>query len=396
MRDGDWSLGRGRAADRMRRNLRQKQESKVAMRHVLPRVVALAGLVLGALVLVLLLRPPAAPVGVAPAVAASVSTAPQPVTKQQFTMIAVGDIMTDRNVGGAIERNGARSILEKVRDLTRSADVSFANLECPLSTKGPHAPRDCVFRARPETVGVLTDGGFDVVSLANNHTLNAGREGILQTLDVLDKHGILYCGARRDREKGGEAAVVEVGQGPVRVAFIAATDLSFEHGSYNKVDPERAVLAAQIQAAKAQADVVCVSVHWGDEYQSMPNQRQKNTARAAIRAGADLVLGHHPHTLQGLEVYQGKPILYSMGNFVFDQREGERMESAIFHLEWVKGWGWQIFAKPVWIPRSRMGPIYPETARRDKILARLAKISRGLGTTLQVRDGKAWLRIAEQ
>ncbi|MEN6549006.1 MAG: CapA family protein [Armatimonadia bacterium] len=352
-------------------------------------VVVLAG-ALGALV-----RPAASPTGLT--VAAAAEPTPQAQSdKKQFTMIAVGDMMTDRNVGDAIRRNGSLSILEKVRELTRSADVSFANLECPLSTSGPHAPKDCVFRARPETVAVVKDGGFDIVSLANNHSLNAGREGVLQTLEILDKQGIPYCGARRDRTKGGEASYLKVGQGPVTVGFIAATDLSFGHGSYNKVDPDRANLIAQIQAARPLCDILCVSFHWGDEYQSLPNQRQRNTAHAAVRAGADLILGHHPHTLQGVEVYQGKPILYSMGNFVFDQREGERMESAIFHLEWVQGWGWQIFAKPVWIPRSRMGPIYPEVARRDRILARLTKISKPLGTTLQVKDGKAWLRVAEK
>lgn len=371
------------------------------MKRVAPLIVALAGIALLGLFAGVSVggRSPAALPGVraaSPAAQAPSAGEAQPVapevTHRRFSMIAVGDIMTDRNVGKAIAANGVTSILEKVRDLTRDADVSFANLECPLSTVGPHAPQDCVFRARPETVKVLPDGGFDVVSLANNHTFNAGREGVLQTFDNLDKHGIKYCGGNRDR-RGDLATVLEVGEGPVRVGFIAATDLSFEHGSYNKVAFDRANLTAQIQAARPLCDILCVSFHWGDEYQDMPNQRQKNTARAAIRAGADLVLGHHPHTLQGIEVYQGKPILYSMGNFVFDQREGERMESAIFKLEYTEGWGWQIMAKPVWIPRSRMGPIYPSAERRDKILQRLVRISKPLGTQLQVKDGKAWLRV---
>jgi len=174
------------------------------------------------------------------------------------------------------------------------------------------------------------------------------------------------------------------------------TDLSFGHGSYNKVAADRANLIAQIKTAKQHSDLTIVTFHWGDEYQPLPNQRQRNTAHAAVNAGADLVLGHHPHTLEGIEVYRGKPIIYSMGNFVFDQREGERMESAIFQIEYSQGWGWQIMAKPVWIPRSRMGPIYPEAERRDKILARLSKISKPLGTTLQVKSGKAWLRVAEK
>jgi poly-gamma-glutamate synthesis protein (capsule biosynthesis protein) len=361
------------------------------MKRVAPLLAALTGLLL----LGLMARPqaPSAPSAAAlPEPIAVAAAEPQASARKHITIIAVGDVMTDRNVGGAIAANGAESILERVRELTRSGDLSFANLECPLSTVGPHAPNDCVFRARPATVKVLLDGGFDVVSLANNHTFNAGREGVLQTLDTLEKNGIAYCGAGRDR-RGDQAAIVEGGDGPVRVGFIAATDMTIEHGSYNKVSADRSNLTAQIEAARPQCDLLFVSLHWGNEYETLPTQRQKNTAHAAIRAGADVVLGHHPHTLQGIEVYQGKPILYSLGNFVFDQREGERMESAIFSIEYSEGWGWQIMAKPIWIPRSRMGPIYPSAERRDKILARLARISKPLGTTLQIKDGKAWLRL---
>lgn len=327
-----------------------------------------------------------------------VAEAPQPRATSEasgarrLSMIAVGDIMTDRNVDKAIRANGVHSILAKVQELTRSGDISFANLESPLSTVGAHSPSDCVFRARPESVQVLLDGGFDVVSLANNHTFNAGREGLLQTYATLEKAGIQYCGAARDK-RGDHAAILTAGTGPLKVGFLGATDMSIGHGSYNKVSADRSNLIAQIQGARSYCDLLVVTFHWGDEYMPMPNQRQRNTAHAAIKAGADIVLGHHPHTLEGIEVFQGKPILYSMGNFVFDQREGERMESAIFKIDYAEGWGWQIMAKPIWIPRSRMGPIYPETARRDKILARLAKISKPLGTTLQIRDGKAWLRI---
>jgi len=365
------------------------------MKRTAPLLAALAGLVL----LGLLARPQPPRAGQAAVAAPPISVAQaesrSPVRKH-VTIIAVGDVMTDRNVGKAIAANGSASILEKVRELTRSGDISFANLESPLSTVGAHAPEDCVFRARPETVKVLVDGGFDIVSLANNHSFNAGREGILQTLDTLEQNGVQYCGARRDRAKGGEVTVLQGGEGPVRVGFIAATDMSIEHGSYNKVAADRRNLIAEIQAARPLCDLLCVSFHWGNEYETVPTQRQRNTAHTAIRAGADIVLGHHPHTLQGIEAFEGKPILYSMGNFVFDQREGERMESAIFSIEYSEGWGWQIMAKPIWIPRSRMGPIYPSAERRDKILGRLEKISRPLGTELQIKDGKAWLRIPAQ
>lgn len=318
-----------------------------------------------------------------------------PKIRRRFSMIAAGDVMLDRNVGQAIAVNGAKSILKDVAAMTNDADISFANLECPLSAVGPHRPNDCIFRASPEAVQVLRHGGFDIVSLANNHTLDAGKAGLLQTLDILEKHSISYCGANREG-RGDELTILEVGERPVRVGFLAATDLSFAHGSYNKVNADRSNLRAQIQAARSQCDILCVSLHWGDEYQSLPSPRQRNTAYAAIRAGADVILGHHPHVLQGVEIYQNKPIFYSLGNFVFDQREGERMESAIFRLEYSEGWGWQIMAKPIWIAPKRWGPVFPEAARREKILARLQRISAPLGTRWQIKNGKAWLRILTQ
>jgi poly-gamma-glutamate capsule biosynthesis protein CapA/YwtB (metallophosphatase superfamily) len=310
----------------------------------------------------------------------------------QFMVLAVGDVMTDRNVDQRIRAHGMHSILEKVRSYTSAADISFANLECPLSTVGSHDPHNCVFRAPPDTVQVLLDGGFDVVSLANNHSLNAGREGLLQTLSTLEKHHLRYCGAARDRQ-GGRPTFLKVADGPWTIGFLAATDLSFAAGSHNKVAPDRSNLIREIRAARNQCDKLFVSIHWGDEYQSLPNARQRQTAHLALDAGADVILGHHPHTLQGVEVYKGKLILYSMGNFVFDQRQGERMESAIFRLKFTQGRGWTVTAKPIWIPSERMGPIFPEAARRDRILARLAKISKPLGTTLTVKDGLAWLSV---
>lgn len=312
---------------------------------------------------------------------------------RRVRIIAVGDIMLDRGVGGAIRRRGPASILECVRDRLRQADITFANLECPLSSRGPHAPRDCVFRAQPSSVQVLIDGGFDIVSIANNHTLNSGRRCLLDTMDILDRHGILYCGARRVREDSWWPVYIDVNG--IRVGFMAYTDLSFAHGSYNKVAPDMSNLIEQIAVADAKCDILAVSFHWGEEYRRMPTSRQRAVARAAIEAGADLILGHHPHVLEGMAAYRGAPILYSMGNFVFDQRAGERMESAIFDMEWVEVWGWDITAVPVVIPRSRFGPEYPGPERARKIARRLVQLSAKLGSYPELaRDNTVRLHIS--
>jgi len=319
-------------------------------------------------------------------------TAPEPEPKPRMLwMAAVGDIMLDRGVARRIRQNGAETVLAKVRAQTRAPYLSFANLECPLSTEGPHDPANCCFRADPKTVQVILDGGFDVVSLANNHSLNAGRAGVEQTLDVLDENGIAYVGANRDKERSWEPVVFNVAD--VKVGFMAYTDLSFQHGSYCKIDADPTAVYDQIARTKKRCDVLFVSVHWGEEYHGKRSERQRKTALSVIDAGADCILGHHPHTLQGIGVYKGKPILYSMGNFVFDQREGERMESALFELWWKEGGRWQIKATPVWIDRARMGPVYPSTQRAAKIARRLRDLSADLGTQATIEGSRVMVHI---
>ena len=311
--------------------------------------------------------------------------------KRTFWLVAVGDIMLDRTVGKRIEANGPESILDEVREQTRAPYLTFGNLECPLSTRGPHDPYNCCFRADPKAVKVLVDGGFDVVSLANNHTLNAGREGVHQTLDTLEANGIAYVGARRERERSWEPVYFDVAG--LKVGFMAYTDLSFEHGSYCKIGKDRQAACDQVRSSRRRCDLLFVSVHWGDEYEKRPCKRQKSTARALIDAGADCILGHHPHTLQGIEVYKGRPILYSMGNFVFDQRKGHRMESAIFDIWWKEGGVWQVKATPVWIEWKRLGPRYPAAERSLKIARRLRDLSQELGTNARIEASRVLVRI---
>ncbi len=309
-----------------------------------------------------------------------------PTTPASFTLTAVGDVMLDRGVGQRVSTRGPETILEKVRDELRMGDIRFANLESPISTVGPHAPFDLIFRAHPRAAEVLLDGGFDIVSLANNHTLDAGTAGLMQTMDHLQEIGIAWCGAARERERSWEPT--RFGIAGLTLGFIACTDLSFRHGSWCKVDSELTEFVEHVREAKSRCDLLAVSIHWGNEYQNVPTQRQKDVARAAIDAGADLIIGHHPHVLQGVGQYRGAPILYSTANFVFDQREGERMETAIFHLRYTEGEGWNIRMVPVWISRARMGPVFPEPERARRIIERLARLSENLGVPISVQDNE--------
>jgi len=326
--------------------------------------------------------------GSAPAVAQP-GVAPLPAPRRLW-IAAVGDIMLDRSVGKRIKANGTRSILAKVAPQISAPNLTFGNLECPLSSEGPHDPMECCFRADPDTVDVLKHGGFDIVSVANNHSLNAGRTGMRNTLATLTKHGIAYTGSNPVKEQSWTPAYFTVNG--LKVGFLACTDLSFEHGSDCKISRDPAAAYANVAKAKRGCDLLFVSIHWGEEYQQHRDERQRRVALALIDAGADCILGHHPHTLQGIGVYKGRPILYSMGNFVFDQKEGERMESAVFEIWWNEG-TWKIKATPVWINRERMGPVYPSQDRAARIAKRLAKLSVELGAQAEISSSRVYVQI---
>ena len=316
-----------------------------------------------------------------------------PSSPDSLRLTAVGDILLDRGVGDAIEDNGVDSILPVVADQLRRADVAFGNLECPLATVGPRDPWRGIFRADPATVEVLVLGGLDIMSLANNHTLNSGPEALMETLDHLEAAGIGYVGAAREEEHGSDPVFLQARD--LRIGFMAYTDLSFPHGSYSKVDPELTRLREQISAAAGDCDLLVVSYHWGEMDRREPTSRQVEVAHASIDAGADAVLGHHPHVLQGVEVYQDRPILYSMGNLAFDARTDEQAESGIFELFYQEGEGWQIWMTPVWIPAWRMGPEYVTGSRRTSILDRFAGLSGDLGANVELTEAWAYVDCAD-
>ena len=223
---------------------------------------------------------------------------------------------------------------EKVGKVTREADVFLVNLECPFTERGEIVFKNFNFRARPNLVDALTAGGVDVVSLANNHIMDYGSDGLDDTLSTLDEGGIRHFGAGATLAGAREPVIVEV-KG-VRIAFLGYLFLGDQHpepyeifatddqpgaaGHYDDVDRLQSMIEEDIQSAKERADHVIPFFHWGREGQADPMPYQVALAHAAIDAGASAVLGSHPHNLQGIEVYNGAPIAYSLGNFVFGGR----------------------------------------------------------------------------
>lgn len=253
----------------------------------------------------------------------------------EVVLDAVGDIMLGREVGALIQTRGPRYPFEAVAPLLAGSDLRIGNLELPLTERGQRARKDYVFRAPPSAVEGLTWAGFGVVTLANNHMLDYGPEGLLDTLAALDRAGIAHPGAGRNAEEAHAPAIVTV-QG-LRLAILTYVNTPNDSISGWVAASMRAGPASpgvawgtadavrrDVAAASEKADLVIVAIHAGWEYTGPPNPVQRELAYAAIDAGAALVLGAHPHVLQGIELYKNVPVVYSLGNFIFDLDDDDR------------------------------------------------------------------------
>ena len=241
-------------------------------------------------------------------------------------LAAVGDVMLARTVPAQVAAHNAAWLWEPLAPYLEGTDIRFCNLECTVAAGGQPFPKPYSFRADPKLAAdVLSAGGITVAALANNHTYDYGRPGLAATMKSLDTLRIAAPGAGIGRAGAVAPRVLE--SNGLRVAFIAYTCWTPE---YYLPSDDKAALATfdkdtfseELKTAKAEADVLVVSLHWGLEYSEAVSPRQREIARAAIDAGADLILGHHPHVRQPVEIYHDRPILYSLGNCIFDRGAG--------------------------------------------------------------------------
>jgi poly-gamma-glutamate synthesis protein (capsule biosynthesis protein) len=239
-------------------------------------------------------------------------------TAQGVSVAAVGDIMLGSWVVAVLEREGADYPFRALAHRWAGSDLVVGNLEAPFTEGGTPFEKSFTFRVPPPHAVGLKQAGFNLLSLANNHILDFGIEGLISTLETLEGLGISTAGAGRSEEEACAPAYLEMdGQ---RIAFLAYS-LTFPVEFYARADTAGTCfprnLEDQVRAARQAADFVIVSFHWGAEKRTTPKPYQVEVAHRAIDAGADLVVGHHPHVLQGLEVYHNRLIAYSLGNFAF-------------------------------------------------------------------------------
>ncbi|MFA7377551.1 MAG: CapA family protein [Patescibacteria group bacterium] len=234
--------------------------------------------------------------------------------KRPLRFMFFGDVMLDRNVANVLEKKNMEELLAGLSskdDYFKKSDIISANLEGAVTNEGKHyAPVNLYDFAFPvERLTGLEQRGFNYFTLANNHFLDQGERGVKESRENLAKENFYFSGA--PDAKIDDFSRIDVKIEDKKVALI---ELSMV---YNHFSREKAI--ALLSQTKNEVDLIIVNIHWGNEYEHLFNRYQQEVGHYLIEEGADIIIGHHPHVVQGMEIYQGKPIFYSLGNFIFDQ-----------------------------------------------------------------------------
>jgi poly-gamma-glutamate synthesis protein (capsule biosynthesis protein) len=334
----------------------------------------------------------------------------------QATLIFVGDTKLGGRTAQQIARHGADYPFALVTDVLNEADICFANYESAITDYGRSTPgkpqsliaagRAFVFKSDPATTGsILSAAGIDIVQLANNHAMDYCGQGLLDTCAALDASGIGYVGAGPD--SAGAAAPLVIDSAGYRVGYLAyslinppGSRAAAHSAGINALWQDyRKQLEGDIAQIRERCDIVAVGVHWGIESTTVPNKLQRDVGHAAIDAGADLVIGTHPHSMQGIEFYKQGLIAYSLGNFVFTGASsrlagcvlavnlpfnpgGVRRPSAERPLDWIE-------LLPCWIKDGRPAP-----STDQRLVNELQRLMRATGSKLTpIDEDPRWLAV---
>ena len=244
-----------------------------------------------------------------------------------LSVVLTGDILLDRGVRRTIEQRGVEHLFSAgVDSVLKAAQVAVGNLECPATKIKAPVQKLFIFRGEPEWLAVLHDHGFTHLNLANNHSIDQGREGLMDTRRNIVAAGMVPVGAGSTMDEASQPVLL--GEQPRRVWLVASLRLALENYAYLtdrpcvSQEPMDSLLGRVSRLRRDDPEaVIVVSLHWGGEHTLKPVPRQRLEAHRLIDAGADVLVCHHTHTLQTVEDYRGKKIYYSIGNFIFDQQK---------------------------------------------------------------------------
>ncbi len=323
---------------------------------------------------------------------------PQPVAGE-ITIAAVGDIMLGHRAEPYLVKEGPAYPFVNVLPVLRQAHLVIGNLESPISTRGAAVEnKKFTLRAGPVAVEALKAAGIRVVTLANNHILDFGPQALQDTLAVLSENDILSSGAGMDLDDARAPAFLKVGGRTIAFLSYSLTfPLEFyaSAGRPGTAPGYKEYVKKDIEAVRPLADLVVVSFHWGAELMTSAKDYQRELGRRSIDWGADLVLGHHPHVLQELEVYRGRLIAYSLGNFVFGS-ESDKTNSSIILLCTFKGKALvRVEAVPLDVNNYRVAyqPRVLTGSKAENLIGEINAASEKFKTRLTFRDGRGILDL---
>lgn len=316
-----------------------------------------------------------------------------------LALIVVGDIMLGGRASKVIAKHGADYPFKAVLPLLRRADVVLGNLEGPFARKASRESRRYAYAVNPKLALSLAQAGISVVTLANNHLLDCGRNGVLETLDALARANVAPLGAAANENAAHAPVIRQAGQ--MQIGLLGyywnrrcAATATLPGDAMDS--PE--TLRTDILRLRQQVDRVIVTFHWGIPYQREPLAEDRAKARYAIECGADAVVGHHPHILQPIEIYAGRPIVYSIGNFTFGSGNS-RGEGMIAGFCFEKNQT-RLMLYPLYVknrdPRVNYQPKVLKGKSAERVLSSLVEMSELSGQYshyLEIEQGRAVLRL---
>lgn len=319
-------------------------------------------------------------------------------SESTLRFMASGDLNLAHWITPLIDSNGPDYLYNHINDFISGCDIFFVNLESPICEKGEAYPKNFVFNVPARHVKVLQSGKINVVSLANNHILDYGLPGLFSTIKELKHADIHYCGAGKNLEDAYAPAIIEINN--IKVAFFAysmtlpkafwANDSTGGTAyPYNKIIKDR------ISACRQKSDIIVASFHWGKELSLYPEEYQIRQAHMAIDFGADLVLGHHPHNLQGVEVYKGKNIFYSLGNYIFASYSDKVKDGLILEADFTKDGIQHVKIHPINVNNYdvQFKPKLHIAEKKKEIINHLNEISLFLNDSLKVLNSDGFINL---
>jgi len=313
--------------------------------------------------------------------------------ESKIRLIAVGDI--------CLQTKNGEHPFQKVSQAFYGKDILFANLETVLSNQGKEAEKAVQLYTSPDKVKYLKESGFDVLNIANNHIMDLGSQGFHEMLEVLNRNSLTFIGAGNMRFSQSRAIVERNG---IKVGFLGYSEGGYRKSAegifINRIDEDKII--EDIRRLTSQCNAIVISLHWGIEKVFYPSPKQVKFARRLIDSGATVILGHHPHVLQGIERYKSGLIAYSLGNFQFvvvpDECSGERTkrtnESIILSLDICKDGLVGHHIIPVKIGMDFV-PYLPVKTEQEEILRFLRHVSEPLNSG-NFRESWWFEEIAEE